>query len=101
VCAGEAGRTSVVDAAIEQSGTALIITGFDSAGSSKWAGTISGETITFGGTRAEDGGLTTLDFALAVRGGGTTVAGTAAWNWVGAEGSCPGSSSSVSGFKVG
>ncbi len=79
----------------------LVVAGFGGSPANTWNGMIVGTTITFNGTRPEDGGTTTASFTLEVDIDAGTLAGAEAWTWSGPGGSCPGSASTVTGFKVG
>lgn len=46
-----------------------------------WTGSFSNGTLVFGGTRAEDDGLTTAAFEMVLSGDGASMAGTEEWTW--------------------
>ena len=60
-CGPEAGRTSVV--VIEQDGSELLVGGIGDPGE-QWLGAIDGNSVSFGGDRAEGNGVTTATFNL-------------------------------------
>lgn len=60
-----------------------------------WEGTIEGNTVTFGGTREEDDGITTALFTMTVDYVAGTMSGIENWTWEGPGGTCPGSESEV------
>lgn len=98
VCAGEEDDpVEVTDALITEEAGVITATGIWSSesGSVSLTGGRSGNTITFGGAYAEDGGTTTTFYTLTVSEGALN--GTEAWSWNGPGGSCPGSQSLVTG----
>jgi hypothetical protein len=102
-CAGEEGSTGSEVITIVQDGTLVTVTGGDTVGggpSNPRFGTFTGTTLRYGGTRPEDGGTTTAEFTLAVDLSAGTLVGTEAWSWSGPGGTCPGSSSDVTGHRV-
>jgi len=60
-----------------------------------WHGAVDGATVTFGGVREEDQGMTTASFTMVVDFAAGTMTGVETWTWEGPGGSCPESESKV------
>jgi len=58
-------------------------------------------TFTFGGTRPEDGGLTTANFTMTISEDGNSLEGIELWSWQGPGGSCLNSESDVTAVRIG
>lgn len=67
-------------------------------------GTFSGDSLKFGGTRAEDDGLTTATFEMNLSEDGTLLDGFGAWTWdwtgQGETGTCTEGASAVTATRA-
>lgn len=99
VCSGETGVPQNDLVSITQDGTTLSVSGLGGA-NDPWIGDIADRSVTFGGTRPEDGGLTTAVFTMILADGEQALTGTEAWSWTGPGGTCPNSASDVTAQRV-
>ena len=102
VCAGE--ETAPVDTStvsVVQAGDSVSATGpwGSTSGSETLRGIRSGNTVTFGGIYAEDGGTTTASHSLTITGDDEAMSGVENWSWNGPGGSCGGSQSNVTATR--
>ena len=65
-----------------------------------WEGTVDGDTVTFGGSRREDDGVTTALFIMTVDPERETMIGVEEWTWKGPGGPCDGSLSEVTAARL-
>lgn len=84
---GEGAYTEVETYTIAQNGTALSIT---SASGGSYSGSISGNTLSWSGSYAEDGGTVSITLQAQVDNAGNRMDGQATWTWSGQGESCSG-----------
>ena len=98
-CSGEAGVPYSQPVTIVQEESTLTISGLGGA-NDPWVGEVTDRTAVFGGTRPEDGGLTTAVFTMTMAEDGQSLTGDEAWSWTGPGGTCPNSASDVTAVRV-
>lgn len=98
-CSGEVGVPQNDQVTIAQEGTTLTVNGLGGA-NDPWVGDVTNGAAVFGGTRPEDGGLTTAVFTMTMSEDGQTLTGAEAWSWTGPGGTCPNSASDVTALRV-
>jgi hypothetical protein len=106
-CAGEEGLQSPRNVQITQNGKILTMSGFLGSNPSI---SLSGEItfddsakqwiVKFSGNYPEDQGTTTTNYILVLNNTFDEMAGDENWDWVGGDGSCPGSKSTVVAKKL-
>ena len=85
---------------ITQTGAALKVTGIGDPGE-VWVGSIDADTVTFGGDREEDKGITVATFTMTVDATGLKMGGSEDWSWTDGSSSCPNGISDVEAVKTG
>ena len=107
VCQGEIGDVYEREVTISGTDDALVIVGLDDLtdpGDPAWTGTFSGSSLKFGGTRAEDDGLTTARFEMTLSEDGTLLDGFETWTWdwtsQGETGTCTEGASTVTATRA-
>ena len=99
VCSGEAGMPYGQGVTVTQEGMSITLSGLGGA-NDPWTGTFVDGVAEFGGTRPEDGGLTTALFTMTVAPDGQSMSGSEAWTWMGPGGFCPNGESDVTAIRV-
>lgn len=107
VCQKEIGDVYEREVTISGPDDALVVVGLDDLtdpDDPAWTGTFSGSKLVFGGTRAEDDGLTTATFEMTLSGDGSLLEGFEAWTWdwtsQGETGTCTDGASTVTATRA-
>ncbi len=107
VCQGEVGEKYHREVTISGPEDAVVVIGLDDLDDPEdpaWNGTFTDGKLVFKGTRAEDDGLTTATFEMALSDDGLTLEGDEAWTWdwtgQGQTGTCTEGKSTVVATRV-
>ena len=106
VCQGEIGDVYEREVTISAPGEGLLIAGLDDLNDPddpEWKGTFEDGKLVFEGTRAEDDGVTTARFEMALSADGSTLEGEESWTWdwtsQGDTGTCVDGTSTVTAVR--
>ncbi|HEY9051351.1 MAG TPA: fibronectin type III domain-containing protein [Gammaproteobacteria bacterium] len=96
-CPGEETYYNVYTITVSQSDNTLTV----STPVGIFTGSINGDSISWTGSFAEDGGVTTItSMSLTVSSDGNSLSGTSSWSWTDGDSSCSGTNQTVNATRV-